>query len=338
MPINHEVFVPGIKSKTDPKEAVPKSPGLWEEKAKEAEAQKKYELARQELNEIKNPNPKTVAEPAFQVTGRVNLGDFDMQAQQKETQVRMKEIEEKYENQVAQINQQADNYREQVHQLQIKMIQDQFALQLENLSKQIGSGVSQKQPSFIEQMAQIQELSKVLGYEKPMPGIQDANLQIQMMKMQNDAAREAREFEWKMKQYDLEREMRLQEIREKSIIDLERVKLERDRNNMLASLPETIGGAIARGLLDSGNGAGNVVSNRPAPSQKTNSQKPYRVEAGEGQGGELPCPGCGAPIAILPTTEVAVCAKCGTRLPVVRVPVSQQAGQELSEEEAERAG
>ncbi len=329
-----ETFIPGRKGgSTGPTGIIQKDAkdaNYWEQKAREAKAEKEYKVEQKEIERIEKGGNKET-EPAFKVTGAVNLGNFDLQEQQRQMEARMKEIEAKYEQQIGALSEKSDNYREELHKAQIAMLSDQFNLQMKYLTEQIARGANTKQPSFIEQMDAARSMAEKLGYQPVNPAIQDASLQLQILKMNNDNAREAREFEWKMKQYDLERDARIQEIKDNNLVAMEKVKLERERNNMLASLPETIGGAIARGLLDSGN-PGSVSRQ---PQRQAGPPKQYRVEAGIGQQGEIGCPNCQTMVAILPDTEVAICASCGAHLPVIRTAPPQQ---ELAPEEAERAG
>jgi len=339
-----EVFTPPRKagSTIDPKSVSQKDvrdANYWEQKAREAKAEKEAKLELKEIERIEKGDRDKPPESPFKVTGAVNLGNFDLQEQSRAMETKMKEIEEKYENQIGAISEKSDHYRDELHKAQIQMLSDQFQLQLGFLTKQIAAGQS-RQPSFEEQMEKVKNLATQLGFQ-PMSTVGKGNpeLEIRMLELQHAEAARQRDFEWKLKQYDLEREQRLEEAKIKREVEMERIKAERERNNMLATLPDTIGGALARGLLDAG-------SNNNAISRRPQQPRQYRIEASLGQQGEVPCPNCQTPVAILPETEVAVCAGCGARMPITRTPQEipkstppgQPFEQQLSPEEAERAG
>ncbi len=334
-----EVFIPKNTNKADTKAIQPKhssspDPEYWTKKAEELEAQAKYKLAEKQLENLTNPPQHKEQEPAFKITGGVNLGNFDLQAQQQETQKRMKELEEKYEGQIAQIGQQSENYRDQVTNLRIQMLQEQFKVQVDGLAKQLTVGATQ--PSLVDQLNRAKEMATALGYHPVAPGAQDVNTQIQLLKIQNDAAREEREFQWKMKQDEWARLREDKKVDTDAAVALERVKVDKERNTLFSGALDQVGQAIARGFMDSGSPSG--ISERPAV-QEMKRDNSFHIEAGEGESGEAKCPKCSNPIGIGPTTKLAVCPSCNTKMPVARVAAAPvQSGPELSPEERDKDG
>jgi hypothetical protein len=330
-----EVYMPSVKQSMDPSKMGPAGPTVnWKEKAAEMEAQKKYELERRELADIRG-RPAGAPEPAFKVSGEVNLGKFDVQEQQRQTEARLKEVEEKYEEQLAAISQQSETYREQMTNIRFEMMQKQMQIQIDALMAKLAAG--QNTRTLKDELADIRENAALLGLSQAPAAVTDASLQLQILQMNLDAKREEREFNWRMEQDKFAREAKIEEIKANQNVQLEKLKLERDKNAMLANAPELFGMALARGLA-----SGDLPVAPPSPPPRAVSHAsppagtvesvaarsmaeqgpPKAIEAGEGEAGEVACSECGGVIAISPDTTDAVCSGCGQSFPVRRVAVA----------------
>ncbi len=330
-----EVHMPGGKGAMDPKNMKPQDSAIdWEKKAAEMESRSKYALAAKELETLENPPPPNASDAGVKIKGDIDIGHIDLMEQSRNAQTKMEEIQKRYEEQITGLSAQSESDRDKITELRLQMMQSQFNVQLEALTARLTAGQG-NQPSFGQQLEMIKAQAGLLGLQSVPASVTDASLQLQILKMNNDSAREDREFQWKLKQYDLEREMRLQEVKENNSVAMEQVKVERERNNMLASGFEAIGAAIARGIIDAGQSR---VSDQP--QSPAGPPREFRIEAGVGQQGEVNCPGCGNPVAVLADTQSAVCATCGARLPVTRIAANRTPPQnnQLAPEEAERAG
>lgn len=332
MSIQGNAFMPKMKRVFDPKEEARNPAVDWEEKAAQVEAQKRYELAQRELHDLKAPAaPPVVPESPFKITGGINLGNYDLQQQSREAAARVKEIEDKYEQRMAELADQGDHYRDELNNLRLEKMQEMFNAQIQSLSSQLQSGGNRL--DLAGQISQIKEMAGMLGFQTATPAITDSNLQLQMLKMQNDAAREEREFQWKMRQDEWSREQKKEELKISGIVATEKIKAERERNQMLASFPETLGMAIARGLTSGSLGSAAPAPPAPVPEPRVAAPAPpssppappasqpagQHIEAGVGEAGETSCPACGGIIAIAPNTTTAVCASCGAQIPVKRM-------------------
>lgn len=322
-----EVHMPGSKTTIDPKTMKPQDPAIdWEKKANEMEARQKYALAAKELKTLESPPPPaTPADSGIKVKGEINLGEFDMTQQLRDAQAKMEEVQKKYEDQISSLSQESDHYRDQVNEIRMAKMEEMFRLQLDTVLKRMADNGNRG--SVLDEINRIKETASVLGLAPVPPAVTDASLQLQILKMNNDNAREAREFEWKMKQDEWMREAKLKEIEQNGMINMEKIKQEREKLNMLATIPEQFGMAFARGLL-AGNAPENPVANQPnqkpqpqarpvtQPGQQQSAGK--AIEAGEGESGEIECEQCHEAIMIGPESTEAVCPGCSARYPVRR--------------------
>jgi hypothetical protein len=345
MPVINGVFVPGTSKKIDPKDIKPdeenKDPSFWARKAEEEEAKTRYEVAKKEREEAsgaKKPDPK---EPAFQVKGSVNLGEFDLMKSQQQMETRLKEQEEKYQASLAAIDKEKEDWRDKAHDLEMQHLEQSLNTRIENLTAQLATN---PRANLSDQIAKIKEEASLLGLQPiPFAGAGagasggETNVSIQLMKMQMDMRREEREFQWKLHQDDRMFELEKIKVQNTGVVDSQKIQLERERNNMLASLPEQVGSILVKGILDSGSSDGGIAT-RPASRPPAN-QKRYQIEMLEGESGQFACPVCGAEVGVGPATQIAKCVSCGTQMPVVRQkpPVGSQQ-QELAPEEQERNG
>ncbi len=136
----------------------------------------------------------------------------------------------------------------------------------------------------------------------------DYNLQIQLKEM--DDARDVRDKEWqlKLKQFDIDTDLKRQELAQK-------LAEGHERNQMLSGGIEKIGAVVARGMMESGGGIGGGAE-ASGVGPKIASQF---IEAAEGEFGETTCPTCSGIIPIARDAVRAVCPGCSTIYPVKRV-------------------
>lgn len=326
MPVR-EVNIPKMNNGFDPKtvddEGVTDIAGI-RQTAKNLQAMTELEMARKQYESVKNPTPPVQPEPAIKIGGEVNFGKFDLMAQQQMMNDKVKEIEDKFGAQMSELNDKAEDYRERLHGLQLEKMQEKFDLQVKTLMDQLSAGRLQN-GSFTEELEKIKMVATSLGFQPAGSSTsKDPAVELQIIKLNADIAREAREFDWKMKQDERVWEVKKKELESNNFFNIQKLQLEKNRNDWLASLPEMIGTTFARGLMSGPVPEGPAVASQPAAANRAPvaGDKPQSVEAGEGEAGELACPKCGAVIAIGPTTTEAVCSGCNYRLPVRRRPAS----------------
>jgi hypothetical protein len=165
-----------------------------------------------------------------------------------------------------------------------------------------------------------------LGFEKPgkaASATSDPHITLEIEKMRLEDAQRQREHELRMAQDKKEWDLKLLQLEDERAFKKEEIEQKRKTNEMFTNLPEVIGGAIAKGLIDHGKGVAVPITQRPLGPPKS-----YTVSLGEGESGDFECPNCHAAVAVAPTSTIAQCAGCNARYPITR---SKQATQVTKE-------
>jgi len=170
-----------------------------------------------------------------------------------------------------------------------------------------------------------QQLDEYMGFADKMgfvrasdtPAGSDPRIGLELEKMKLDAERERREFEWKMEQDRRTWDMEMEKMRQEREFRKAELAQQERKDEMFASLPQRIGGAIAQGLIERDQGG--------APSsghigQAPRQTKVYKIDIGEGRAGEIACPDCQGPVGVGPTSTSAGCVNCNTQFTVSRHP------------------
>ncbi len=262
------------------------------------------------------PPEKPSASP-FEVKGSVNLGTIDFQKQQEELKASIATIQQSANEQIKALNESNAHYRDEVHKIQITMVENTLKAQIDNLQKTIETGLVKPQDkSITAQIDDITKIAGVLGYTKPdaQSGL-PAELQLRMLEM--ELAEKGRDREFELHKIESERNwtLALKKIEIEGTNRTAEIQSEREKRGMFISPFETIGAALAKGLADSNADAGGGVTRR-VPKK---ASKGAAIETGVGESGVTECPQCGEPLAIAPTARSAVCSSCETTFAINRV-------------------
>jgi hypothetical protein len=159
-----------------------------------------------------------------------------------------------------------------------------------------------------------EDLAVKLGFQKStalQPKSEDPHIALELAKLELEGAREDRKFQLELEKSKREWDLQMLEFKRTGDLKQQELNLQEKRNAQIFSLPEVIGGAIAKGLIDrEGAGVATPAARVPAPS--------YHIQAGAGEGGSFECPGCHGAIGVGPTTTQATCVQCNKTFPVVR--------------------
>jgi len=161
------------------------------------------------------------------------------------------------------------------------------------------------------------EAVKILGFDKP-SSAGDLNTQIQLKKMEFDQTVQLRRLSREEKASERQWQLELRRLDDERAAKHQESAQAAKRDEMVAKAPELIGRAIAQGIMASGEGK--AAASQPITSRK--GDKSHHVEAGQGEAGEVECPGCGQPVAIAPTADKAICANCGSKYDIDRTAVA----------------
>lgn len=319
-----DVFAPKPVDQVDPtgvaKEKADEGPEYWDKKAKAARSKREFEEEEEKTRRIAEARENPPEAP-FTVKGSVDLGHFDLQAQQAELKASIDKIQNEHKAQVAALSQENEHYREELHKLELEKMDKITSAKIDSLEKLITEGnLKPKDSNIMEQVNQIEKLAGLLGYIKPAAseGL-DPQVRLKLAEMDLTGKREARKYEFD--KIISEREFKLKEKISEQEYSLNvakfnaEIEAEKKKRDMWISPFESIGTAIARGLIDSGGTIPGVGQN---PVSKEPKKSLHKLEAAEGESGVVDCPECGQPVAIAPTARSAVCANCEARVSITR--------------------
>lgn len=322
MAIEHDVFNPPTVNKLDPKATKGKEEGTeyWTKMAEEAKAMmdyQKYVTAMQMLGQT--------PESPFKVTGEFNLGKVDVQEQQRQAQEAATKAQEAADKKVEDERKRGDNLQSELYKERMDGLRRDFDTQFTQLNQTIEKLATAPKKDerpiyeqFAEQFKALQEIAKQLGLEKTSTG-EDANVTIELAKLNYQQAKEDREFKWKMKQDDKQFQLDMQRLQDQRENDRAKLAQEGRRIDMLASFPEQIGAAILQGAQ------ARQQDKVASGAQRGGGQQSYHIELGEGEQAVTNCPYCKADIGVGPTSTVAECVGCKSKFPIIRKPAGQTA-------------
>jgi len=331
------VFTPKTINPVDPKNTAEKregDKGYWQQKAEEARARHDYMEYEHAIKMMEGQPPET----PFKVTGEFNLGKVDFQEQQRKAQEVADKARQETSKELKEERERATKAEQNLYTERIENLRHDFEHQMGELNKTIEklltAGRRDERPiyeQFKEQFTAAQTFAKELGFEKTSGG-QDPMVTLELKKMEYQQAREDREFKWKMRQDEKQFQLDIQKMNDDREYHRAQLDQQAKKDQIFASLPQQIGAAFARGVLDNEGGAppGGTIQRQQAPA------KPYHLEAPEGESGEIDCPTCQAKVGIGPDTTSAECAWCRSKFTITRIPATGTPGEpvpaELKEE------
>ena len=322
------VNVPATLRTVDPKLAAEKKDGdknYWQQKADEAKARHDY---MEYENAIKMLGAKP-AESPFQVKGEINLGNYNPQEQQKEAQTRMDQALKDKDEKIDAERKRAEEAERKLNEEKLDTIRRDFSSQMTEIQKTMEKLATANQnegrsiyEKFLEQYKGAMEVAKTFGGEKTTSG-HDPTIDLQIKKMEFENIERDREFQWKMRQDEKHWEMEKLKIADDHSYRQAQLNQESKKTEMIANFPTMIGAAIAKGLMDRGQGE----TQQQGIQQRGVNQEPaksYHIETTEGQGGEVICPQCKTMIGFGPTQDAAQCINCKTNYKIQRAPGQTQ--------------
>lgn len=328
MQVRHDAFDPPDVHPDDGKppskeKSSAEGPEYWDNKAKEARARREYEEEEIRAKEAREGKPDS----PFQVKGEVNLGKIDFQQQQEELRNTITDIQAKAEQQIQSLNERSEHYRDELHAVQIKMVEDTLKAEISSLQKVILDGQGHR-ADLTTQLEEISKIAGILGYakaEQVTASEEPASLRLQILKMEMDDKQRDREFKQQQIVDERNWQLQLKKLEVESAARRAEIEAEKEKREMWVSPFEAIGAAIAKGMQDSGGMAG-FMSDEPEEkpkSQKRRVPSGTRIQAGVGEAGVTECPECGEQIAIAPTSKKAICAACEASFPIERVEAAE---------------
>jgi hypothetical protein len=203
-------------------------------------------------------------------------------------------------------------------------MQDKISTDLQQVKLGLAKALQpREEKAFADQIAEIaasiaslKDFTKSFGADPQSQAfVGDANLQLELAKINMAGAQADRQFQLAMKESDRKWELALMELKDKRDERKEELMMKRKTMETWSNAPKIIGATIAQGLNDNPNLLDGLTNHSGGGIA---SEKSYHIEAAAGDEGTVDCPSCGSQIYISPTSATAVCAQCKTRLSVRR--------------------
>jgi|GEM_PF-3455817 len=322
MPVE-DVFRPKTVKTVDPRAADEKQDGgaaYWTKKAEEAKARLDYTEYQRAMEQLGH-----TPEPPFKVTGEFNLGKIDFQEQQRQAREDAKQVQKDASEKTDGLYRENRELEGRLHEERINSLRHNFDARIgqlqETIEKMVNSNQRQQKPlheEFLEQYGALQQVARQLGGASTNSG-QDPNIQLELARLNFTQAREEREFKRQMRNDEKNWQLQVETLRGEREMRQRELDQSAKKDELFASLPQSIGGAIARGLIDRDQGE--------APSSGQIGQAPQQTKVysvnniAEGKAVELPCPDCQTPVGVGPNSTSARCVNCGAQFRMNRQPV-----------------
>lgn len=297
-------------------EVDPKSPKTEEpEDVRAIQNEVKKTRARRELVEERRltemaQNPPEAPEPPFKVTGGINLGNIDIQEQQRKQEESARIEREKAQERIEKAEAAAKEAREALQNAQLRNVQDSLMAQIETLKTAVQNG---SRRDIVSEITAIEAVANKLGLSRGEPVSGDLQTQLAIKKLEADIARENRKFNLEVKKHDQMLQIELRKLDQDAKAKEAAAEAERNKYALIANLPEQIGGVIAKGI------AARASQNGAVATQPQQPQEVRSIEAVIGEAGEIACPTCGGKVGIGPDTNGTVCANCQQQFVVRRI-------------------
>jgi len=294
-----------------------KEQDYWKKQAEQARARREY---MEETRDIARLNePPQAPEPPFKVTGEVSLVKFDLQEEQRAARETAERDRKESNARIETLTREKDEAEKKTLELRMAVMQTQIEEKMSLLAQAMAGGSTSK---IDERIAEIELLASKLGFVKAEAGPAehtDLQTRLAVLRVEAEIKREDRQFQRLMKKDEREWQIELKRLEAQSEEARNKLAAERERSSMIANMPAVLGSAFAKGLMDRPEGESMSVSDQAAPRTKN-----YKIEAGQGEAGEIDCQGCGSPIGIGETARTAECVKCHSRYSISRVSVPSE--------------
>jgi hypothetical protein len=299
---------------TDPKSIVERKPeDVLAVQNDVIKARARRELVQEQKLTEQIMSPPQAPEPPFKVSGGINLGQIDIQEQQRQAREDAKREREAAEAKIDALSKERDDARAALQAASLEHLRDGLVTQIESLKGAIASG---QKRDFFSELEGIENAATKLGFSRTDGASADFNGQLALKRLEQEMKREDRRFALEMKKDERLWQLELKKLEQNAKESEARLAQEQQKYAMLAGIPEQLGGAIAKGLIARGGEPGGMAAQPPPPQSREAASV---VEAEEGESGTVPCAKCHTEVGIGPTTMSTACANCGKPVSVKRV-------------------
>lgn len=279
---------------------------------------------RQLTEQITNP---MAPEPPVKVTGEISMGKVDLQEQARQAQQQADQNRKEMQDRLDAASKDLQETQKQLHSAELKAVEQGLQTQITLLTQTLQK--NQNQPGILEQIQGIEAMAKQLGFSKSNPEAEDWNAKMAFKELEHKIAMDERRYKREEKKDQREWDIKMEELKASNRRDEEQRKLEEQKANQLASIPQQIGSALAQGLMARGSDGGSIIQQQPA---QIKSKPPIPMQAGIGEAGDFGCPTCKTSVGIGPSSKQTVCPGCNQRFTITRVEETTGDYQEEGEE------
>lgn len=275
--------------------------------------------------------PPAPAQTPLQVSGKVNLGEFNFQEAAQAANKQLQGLVTQQQEELKKSGQLNLELRDKIQEKQNEILKLTFGAQIDALNAALQAGSEKK--GITEQIKEAREVAELLGMQLAgkADGTTSPELAVKLKEMEFNHLEYMEKLKDERDERNKQWQITLRELddkREQAKNDLAR---QANRDQFFFQMPQALGAAIAQGLMNRGGGApgaqgappGGVgaqpAKQPPAAKAAAKPKQPYHFEMLPGESGEFDCPECSEPVALGPTARVAVCPGCGTRYPIKRV-------------------
>jgi len=178
--------------------------------------------------------------------------------------------------------------------------------------------------NIMEELTAVETLATKLGFSKTPPSTaafdtSTFHAQLELKRLEQEMKREDRRFQLEMKKDDRMWQLELQKLDAQRADSAAKLEAEKRRWETIANIPEQLGGAVAQGLIsrNAGAKAEQRVAAQPEP------EPPITVGAEPNAAAQFECPLCKNTVGLGPTSKATVCARCGQRFIIQRMPAPE---------------
>jgi len=305
-----------------------KSPGLKRLEDEAAEASARRRIAEEQRLTRQITEPDAAPEPPVKITGEVSLGKLDFQEQTRLAQQQADQNRKEMQDRLDAASKDLRETQSQLHTAELKAVeqnlQTQISILMETLKK------NQNQPGILEQIQGIEAMAKQLGFSKSDPVTEDWNGKMAFTQLQHTMEMDRRRYDREVKRDQREWDIKLQQLAAQNKRDEEKLRLEEQKANQLASIPQQLGIAFAQGIMARGADAGPLIQNKNGQIQ---TKPPIHLQASLNEADQFDCPVCKTDVGIGPSSKQVACSGCGQKFTITRVTENSQHYQEDGEDD-----
>lgn len=264
----------------------------YENKTKELKAMYEYQQMAESLNnppslrELQMKREQEIEEEKRKAEERARLVEEERLRRIEEERLAAAKAAEEERQRRLELEKEVAQQKEQSLREQIQHLTEQIQRYAQN-----GSGSK----SIVDQIRELKETAAELGLLNPSAG-KDANIEIELAKLNYQQAREEREFKARMRAEEKKWQLELMRFQEEKEFKKKQLEHDARRLEMLSSIPDKIGEGLAAFIST----RAEMDTDKPAARTANTNIQFFK------------CTDCGTDIPVPPGAKKIKCPKCGS--------------------------